>query len=195
MMPLVMPASMPPPSPPAPPCRRSPSPPPLHRCTAATPSPAPLPPTSTPLPPSPSPLLPLSPLAALAALALTRFCRVLQNFGIRLGLGLLLGFLAGTILRPLALLWRLPHPASRPNPIPLSQMKKATLPKINGTQPAKMLAALCVLNCVGAVTPPAETHPSATPVKMEPALAMNSGTVATAPSPPHRRVSLARRTP
>ena len=45
---------------------------------------------------------------------------------------------------------------SRPNPIPLSQMKKATLPKINGTLPAKMLAALCVLNCVGAVTPPAE---------------------------------------
>ena len=40
--------------------------PPLHRCTAATPSPSPLPPTSTPLPPSPSPLspsplLPLSP--------------------------------------------------------------------------------------------------------------------------------------
>ena len=68
----------------------------------------------------------------------------------------MLGFLAGTILRPLALLWRLPHPASRPNPIPLSQMKKATLPKINGTLPAKMLAALCVLNCVGALTPPAE---------------------------------------
>ena len=64
-------------------------------------------------------------LAALAALALTpfgelsSFCRFLQNFGIRLGLGLLLGFLAGTILRPLALLWRLPHPASRPNPISL----------------------------------------------------------------------------
>jgi len=35
-------------------------------------------------------------------------------------------------------------------------MKKATLPKINGTLPAKMLASLCVLNCVGAVTPPAE---------------------------------------
>ena len=35
-------------------------------------------------------------------------------------------------------------------------MKKATLAKFNGTLPAKMLAALCVLNCVGAVTPPAE---------------------------------------
>ena len=58
-------------------------------------------------------------LAVLAALTLTPFCRVLQNFGIRLGLGLLLGFLAGTILRPLALLWRLPHPASRPNSISL----------------------------------------------------------------------------
>ena len=43
-------------------------------------------------------------------------------------------------------------------------MKKATLAKFNGTLPAKMLAALCVLNCVGAVTPP-ETHPSVTPVK------------------------------
>ena len=44
-------------------------------------------------------------------------------------------------------------------------MKKPTLAKFNGTLPAKMLAALCVLNCVGAVTPP-ETHPSVTPVKM-----------------------------
>jgi surface protein len=41
-------------------------------------------------------------------------------------------------------------------------MKKPTLAKFNGTLPAKMLAALCVLNCVGAVTPP-ET--SVTPVK------------------------------
>ena len=29
-------------------------------------------------------------------------------------------------------------------------MKKVTLAKFNGTLPAKMLAALCVLNCVGA---------------------------------------------
>ena len=43
-------------------------------------------------------------------------------------------------------------------------MKKPTLAKFNGTLPAKMLAALCLLNCVGAVTPP-ETHPSVTSVK------------------------------
>ena len=43
-------------------------------------------------------------------------------------------------------------------------MKKPTLAKFNGTLPAKMLAALCVLSCVGAVTPP-ENHPSVTPVK------------------------------
>ena len=62
-------------------------------------------------------------------------------------------------------------------------MKKVTLAKFNGTLLAKMLAALCVLNCVGAVTPP-ETHPSATPVKMEPAPGMNRGRgLATAPSP------------
>ena len=62
-------------------------------------------------------------------------------------------------------------------------MKKPTLAKFNGTLPAKMLAALCVLNCVGAVTPP-EIHPSATPVKTEPALGMNSGrALTTAPSP------------
>ena len=36
-------------------------------------------------------------------------------------------------------------------------MKKATLAKFNGTLPAKMLAALCVLNCVGAVNPPRPT--------------------------------------
>ena len=53
-------------------------------------------------------------------------------------------------------------------------MKKATLSKFNGALPAKMLAALCVLNCVGAVTPP-ETHPSAAPVKREPAPGMKSG--------------------
>ena len=44
-------------------------------------------------------------------------------------------------------------------------MKKATLTKFNAPLPAKMLAALCVLNCVRAVTPP-DNHPSATPVKM-----------------------------
>ena len=62
-------------------------------------------------------------------------------------------------------------------------MKKPTLAKFNGTLPAKMLAALCVLNCVGAVTPP-ETHPPTTPVKMEPALGMNSGRALTTAPPP-----------